>query len=111
MSDEPDGPVVSEPPADPEDPDGFYAEGVSVTARGKITLPARHRNRLGIEHGDVVDVRFFTEDTAFSATDLMVNTHGQVPIPDRKRTLYGVEEGDNVDIEVLTTGLSYDLDE
>lgn len=85
--------------------ESFTAFNVSVYDTGRFTIPARFRNRFGIEDGDIVDVAVDVGETTMIALDLPV-VDGKVRIPATKRTLYGIEGGGEYDIEISATGMS-----
>lgn len=100
----------SEPEA-PRPNSSFFVPDATLFDDGRVTIPARHRNRYGLGENDVVDLSFSTPDDAPTtrtvfAFDLVLNDSGSVRIPARKRDIYGLEDGMDLDIEVSLTGMT-----
>lgn len=88
-----------------------YAEALSVTDNGQVTIPHRLRDRYDIDHCDVVNIIVYGDETAFQATDIPVSASGRIRFPFRKRVLYEVDDGDEVDLRIQTTGMTFPAEE
>lgn len=84
----------------------FTVPGIEVVDRGRITIPARFRDRFDIEEGDLLDVYVEADSASFWSLHHDVDGSGRIRLPVRERRLYNVEDGDVVDIQVTVTGLS-----
>lgn len=91
-----------------DDDNELLLPGLGVTDNGRVTIPARARDRVGLAEHDLLDLLVWYEDDYFVCREVVARSEGRVRIPSRRRRLHGIEDGDTVDVIVQLRGETAD---
>jgi bifunctional DNA-binding transcriptional regulator/antitoxin component of YhaV-PrlF toxin-antitoxin module len=90
---------------DTEQTDGeIVIRDAEMHSSGRITIPARKRERYDIGEDDIVDVMVDAPRGVCIALDVHVDSQGRVRIPSRKRDLYGLSDDAEYYVEMQPGG-------
>jgi AbrB family looped-hinge helix DNA binding protein len=87
---------------------GLLLPDLNVTDNGRVTVPARARERVGLSEHDLLDITVWHGEDYFECREVIMRSDGRVRIPSRRRKLHDIEDGDTVDVIVGLRGETAD---